>query len=65
MLKIIGAEVIAALAALIAYEIICIKEKWETVQSEKQWRKRMESRMSKWSDKCDSETMKERLKNDR
>lgn len=46
MLKIIGAEVIAALAALIAYEIICIKEKWEIVQSEKRWRKRMESRMN-------------------
>lgn len=64
MLKIIGVEVIAALAALIAYEIICIREKWDAVQSEKRWRKRMEFRMSKWDDKCDSETMRERLKND-
>jgi hypothetical protein len=41
MLKIIAIETIAALAVMIAYELICIKEKWEALQNEKRWRRRM------------------------
>lgn len=41
MLKIIGVETIAALAVLIAYELVCVKEKWEAMQIEKRWRERM------------------------
>lgn len=41
MLKIIGIEAIAALAVFIVYELICVKEKWEALQSEKRWRRRM------------------------
>ncbi|WP_281671973.1 hypothetical protein [Pseudoramibacter alactolyticus] len=49
MLKIIGIEIIAALMLLLLYIILCVKEKWYAIQSEKRWRKRMESRMAKWN----------------
>ena len=64
MLKIIGVEIIAALASLLLYAVLCVKEKWYAIQSERRWRKRMESRMAKWNERCDSETMRKRLKND-
>jgi hypothetical protein len=44
MLKIIGIETIAAMAVLIAYELICVKEKWDALKSEKRWRRRMEKK---------------------
>ncbi len=50
MLKIIGVEAIAALAALIAFEVICVKEKWDAVQSEKRWRRRMEKKADNGKD---------------
>jgi hypothetical protein len=50
MLTIIGIETIAALAALIAFEVICVKEKWDAVQSERRWRRRMEKRIKNGKD---------------
>lgn len=50
MLTIIGTEIIVALATLIAYEIICVREKWDAVQSERRWRRRMEKRIKNGKD---------------
>jgi hypothetical protein len=50
MLKIIGVETIAALAVLIAYELVCVKEKWEALQSEKRWRRRMAKKAANGKD---------------
>lgn len=50
MLKMIGIETIAALAILIIYEVICVKEKWDAVQSERRWRRRMEKKADNGKD---------------
>lgn len=50
MLKMIGIETIAALAVLIIYEVICVKEKWDAVQSERRWRRRMEKKADNGKD---------------
>lgn len=45
MLKIIEIEIIAALAVLLWYEVLCVLEKRAAIRSEKDWRVRMERKV--------------------
>lgn len=47
MLKIIGIEIIVALAMLIWYELLCVLEKYAALKAEKSWRERMKRRGTK------------------
>jgi hypothetical protein len=47
MLKIIGIEIIAALAVLIWYEVLCVRGKRAALKDEKDWRERVKYRGAK------------------